>query len=78
MYERPELEEYRGDWTEAERDSAINSFRFWTWYYEGVFNALVPSNESEQKGQLEKVLRDIRRCTRKPKQIREKAVKSGT
>ena len=54
MYSRSELEEYQDGWTEAERDLAINFFRFLTWGYDDSISTLTPINDPIQKKELER------------------------
>jgi len=59
MYRRPELEEYQGDWTEAERDLAINFFKFLTWYHDDFISPLIPTDKPIQEKELEKVSKEV-------------------
>lgn len=59
MYRRPELEEYQGNWTEAERDLAINFFKFLTWYHDDFGSPLNPTDKPIQEEEPDKVSKEV-------------------
>lgn len=66
MYRRTELEEYQDNWTEAERDLAINIFNFFSWGNEDLGSILNPTDKPVQEEDPNTVPKEVAPYKKQP------------